>query len=224
MNFIQYILFLILIISLLFHIENSVIDFVSGQMTNGSNINSLNNNPIPSQSTIEPTIKPKVDVIIEGTLNDDKIKGGDGDDTINGGDGLDTLYGGRGDDKIDGGMGNDTINGEFGNDKLKGGDGNDKITGERGNDKIDGGKGDDKLFGGKNDDKLDGGKGNDTADGGEGADELTGGPGADTFTCDQFDIIIDFNSDEGDKIIGECTEKIMQTYSVENSPLSSSNK
>ena len=225
MNFIQCILFLILIISLLFHIDNSVIDFVSGQMTNGSNINSLNNNPIPSQSTIEPTIKPKVDVIIEGTLNDDKIKGGDGDDTINGGDGSDTLYGGRGNDKIDGGMGNDTINGEFGNDKLKGGDGNDKITGERGNDKIDGGKGDDKLSGGKNDDKLDGGKGNDTADGGEGADELTGGPGADTFTCDQFDIIIDFNSDEGDKIIGECTaEDHAKPIPVENSPFSSSNK
>jgi len=225
MNYIQYILFLVLMLSLLFHMENSVIDSVSAQMTNNSNINSLNNNPIPSQSTIEPTIKPKVDVIIEGTLNDDKIKGGDGDDTINGGDGLDTLHGGRGDDKIDGGMGNDTINGEFGNDKLKGGDGNDKITGERGNDKIDGGKGDDKLFGGKNDDKLDGGKGNDTADGGEGADELIGGPGADTFTCDQFDIIIDFNSDEGDKIIGECTaEDHAKPTLVENPPLSSFNK
>ena len=34
-------------------------------------------------------------------------------------------------------------------------------------------------------------------------DELIGGPGADTFAYDQFDIIIDFNSDEGDKIIGE---------------------
>ena len=95
MNFIQCILFLILIISLLFHIDNSVIDFVSGQMTNGSNINSLNNNPIRSQSPIEPTIKPKVDVIIEGTLNDDKIKGGDGDDTITGGDGSDTFTGER---------------------------------------------------------------------------------------------------------------------------------
>jgi len=225
MNYLQYILFLVLILSLLFQMENSIIDVVSGQMTTGSNVNSLNNNSISSQSTIEPTIKPKVDVIIEGTLNDDKIKGGDGDDTINGGDGLDTLYGGRGNDKIDGGIGDDTINGEFGNDKLKGGDGNDKITGERGNDKIDGGKGDDKLFGGKNDDKLDGGKGKDTADGGEGADELIGGLGADTFTCDQFDIIIDFNSDEGDKIIGECkAEDHAEPTPVDNLPLSSSDK
>ena len=225
MNGIQYILFLLLIISLLFHMENSLLDFVSGQMINDSNVNSFNNNSIPSQSTIEPTIKPKVDVIIEGTPSDDKIKGGEGDDTIEGGDGFDMLYGGRGDDKIDGGNGDDTINGEFGNDKLKGGDGNDKISGERGNDKIEGGKGDDRLFGGKNDDELDGGKGNDTTDGGEGADELIGGPGADTFTCDQFDTIIDFNSDEGDKIIGGCTaEDHAKPTSPENLPLSSSNK
>jgi len=175
---------------LLFPLEHSVLDFVSGQMINDSSVNSFNNNnnSIPSQSTIEPTIKPKVDVIIEGTLSDDKIKGGDGDDTIDGGDGDDMLYG------------------------------------ERGNDKLEGGKGDDKLFGGKNDDELDGGKGNDTVDGGEGADELIGGVGADTFVCDQFDTIIDFNSDEGDKIIGECTaeDHAKPTLSQGNLPLSSS--
>jgi Ca2+-binding RTX toxin-like protein len=226
MNSIKYILFFSIIISLLFPLKHSVLDFVFGQMINDSSVNSFNNNnnSIPSQSTIEPTIKPKVDVIIEGTPSDDKIKGGDGDDTIDGGDGYDMLYGGRGDDKIDGGNGNDTINGEFGNDRLKGGDGNDKITGERGNDKLEGGKGDDKLFGGKNDDELDGGKGNDTADGGEGADELIGGVGADTFVCDQFDTIIDFNSDEGDKIIGECTaeDHAKPILSQGNIPLSSS--
>src|SRR5829696_4056595 len=193
MNSIRYILFFSIIISLLFPLEHSVLDFVSGQMINDSSVNSFNNNnnSIPSQSTIEPTIKPKVDVIIEGTLSDDKIKGGDGDDTIDGGDGDDMLYGGRGDDKIEGG------------------------------------KGDDKLFGGKNDDELDGGKGNDTVDGGEGADELIGGVGADTFVCDQFDTIIDFNSDEGDKIIGECTaeDHAKPTSSQGNLPLSfSSNK
>src|SRR5215203_1726756 len=208
MNSIRYILFFSIVISLLFPLEHSVLDFVSGQMINDSSVNSFNNNnnSIPSQSTIEPTIKPKVDVIIEGTLSDDKIKGGDGDDTI------------------DGGNGDDTLNGEFGNDKLKGGDGNDKITGERGNDKIEGGKGDDKLFGGKNDDELDGGKGNDTTDGGEGADELIGGAGADTFVCDQFDTIIDFNSAEGDKIIGQCTaqDHAKPTLSQGNLPLSSS--
>ena len=193
MNSVREFLFLPLIISLLFPLEPSVLDFVSGQMLNDSSVNSFNNNnnSIPPQSTIEPTIKPKVDVLIEGTPGDDKIKGGDGDDTIDGSDGDDTLYGGRG------------------------------------NDKLEGGKGDDKLFGGKNDDELDGGKGNDTVDGGEGADELIGGVGADTFVCDQFDTIIDFNSDEGDKIIGECTaeDHAKPTSSVENLPLSfSSNK
>src|SRR5215203_2438718 len=175
MNSIRYILFFSIVISLLFPLEHSVLDFVSGQMINDSSVNSFNNNnnSIPSQSTIEPTIKPKVDVIIEGTLSDDKIKGGDGDDT------------------------------------------------------IEGGKGDDKLFGGKNDDELDGGKGNDTADGGEGADELIGGAGADTFVCDQFDTIIDFNSAEGDKIIGQCTaeDHAKPTLSQGNlSSFSSSNK
>src|SRR5215204_4004132 len=163
MNSIKYILFFSIIISLLFPLEHSVLDFVSGQMINDSSVNSFNNNnnSIPSQSTIEPTIKPKVDVIIEGTLSDDKIKGGDGDD---------------------------------------------------------------KLFGGKNDDELDGGKGNDTIDGGEGADELIGGAGADTFVCDQFDTIIDFNSAEGDKIIGQCTaqDHAKPTLSQGNLPLSSS--
>jgi hypothetical protein len=59
MNNIRYILFLSLIISLLFPLKHYIFNFVS------------------AQSTVEPTIKPKVDVIIEGTINDDKIKGGD---------------------------------------------------------------------------------------------------------------------------------------------------
>ena len=90
MTGIRYFLFLPFVISLLFPLEHSVLDFVSGQMINDSSVNSFNNNNNlnPSQSTIEPTIKPKVDVTIEGTLNDDKIKGGDGDDTIDGGEGL----------------------------------------------------------------------------------------------------------------------------------------
>ena len=76
MNSLIYILFFSIIISLGFPLEHSVLDFVSGQMINDSSVNSFNNNNNlnPSQSTIEPTIKPKVDVTIEGTLNDDKIK------------------------------------------------------------------------------------------------------------------------------------------------------
>ncbi|HSL13043.1 MAG TPA: hypothetical protein VK882_02195 [Nitrososphaeraceae archaeon] len=66
-------------------------------------------------------------------------------------------------------------------------------------------RGDDKLYGGKGNDKLHGGRGDDELDGGEGSDILTGGRGADTFICDSADTITDYNSAEGDKIIGECS-------------------
>jgi hypothetical protein len=34
---------------------------------------------------------------------------------------------------------------------------------------------------------------------------MAGGLGNDTFICDQFDTIIDFNLNEGDKIVGQCS-------------------
>lgn len=34
---------------------------------------------------------------------------------------------------------------------------------------------------------------------------MIGGPGSDTFVCDRFDIIVDFDSYEGDEIIGSCS-------------------
>jgi Ca2+-binding RTX toxin-like protein len=226
---IHYTLFLFIILTLLLlPIQYLTLPTTNGQIEN--NQSSVNSSFSPSsdtnstktitsfQSMNKPTttVKPKVDVTIEGTPNDDKIKGGTGDDTINGNEGYDTLYGGRGNDKINGGKGDDIINGEFGNDKLKGEEGNDRISGERDNDKIDGGKGDDKLYGGKGDDAIDGGGGNDRLDGGEGVDKLTGGPGVDTFICDQFDTIIDFNTDEGDKIIGCTAEDQAKPTTVEN--------
>ena len=60
------------------------------------------------------------------------------------------------------------------------------------------------MYGGRGDDELDGGDGDDELDG-EGSDILTGGKGADTFFCDSADTITDYNSAEGDKIIGECS-------------------
>jgi len=78
------------------------------------------------------------------------------------------------------------MDGGKGEDKLKGGDGNDNLRGNEGDDEIDGGKADDLI------------------DGGEGNDELKGGKGADRFVCDMGDKIIDYNSLENDKIVGQC--------------------
>ena len=68
-----------------------------------------------------------------------------------------------------------------------------------------GGKGDDKLLAGDGDEGILGNEGNDVLNGGEGVDIMAGGTGNDTFICDLFDTIIDFNLEEGDKIIGQCS-------------------
>ena len=96
----------------------------------------------------------------------------------------DNLTGARGDDYIEGGEGNDIIIGKAGNDALYGDEGIDRIKGENGNDEIGGGSGD---------------------------GHLTGGEGADKFFVWQnvshrpFDfetnIITDFNSEEGDRLV-----------------------
>ncbi|SER97767.1 type I secretion C-terminal target domain (VC_A0849 subclass), partial [Pseudomonas sp. NFACC02] len=76
-----------------------------------------------------------------------------------------------------------------------------------GNDSLLGGNGDDILFGQGGNDILNGGNGNDLLIGGKGNDTLTGGAGADTFAWKAgdtnsggFDVIKDFNSNEGDKL------------------------
>jgi Ca2+-binding RTX toxin-like protein len=177
-------------------------------------------------------LKPTIHVTIEGTIIDDRIKGGAGNDLINGKEGDDILYagegdddidggagydevygeegndqlrGGEGDDKIDGGKGNDIIHGEDGDDKIKGGEGADRISGGLGNDQLKGERGDDRIFGGDGDDLLDGGDGNDALLGGGGNDVMIGGFGHDTFVCDKFDTIVDFDPYEGDEIIGSCS-------------------
>lgn len=53
-------------------------------------------------------------------------------------------------------------------------------------------------------DNIDGGGGNDVIDGGAGTDYLTGGRGADTFIFhahSQYDVVMDFNAAEGDRIV-----------------------
>src|SRR5215211_5173843 len=207
---ILYLLSLGLIISLiLLSLEYSPQRFANGQMQKESSIIVYDDNNSEHYSVLDDPnntlLKPKVDVSIEGTPNNDQIKGGDGDDQIDGNDGSDQLRGQEGNDKIDGNEGNDILYGEDGNDQIKEGDGNDRISGGIGNDKIEGEKGNDKLFGGEGHNLLDGGEGNDVILGGRGIDMMIGGRGTDTFICDQFDILIDFNRYEGDQIIGSCS-------------------
>ena len=44
-------------------------------------------------------------------------------------------------------------------------------------------------------------------EGGNGDDDLKGGKGADRFVCDNADEIVDYNSLENDKILGQCKYK-----------------
>jgi len=204
---IQNILTLAVIISLILPLQYNTLKFVNGEMKTDSILvmydddNSKHPFLPDSQNTI---LKPKVDVSIEGTPNDDKMKGGDGEDKITGEEGYDTLSGGKGNDKINGGKDDDIINGELGNDTLKGENGDDKISGENGNDLIEGGKGDDILLAGIGDDGVLGDEGNDVLNGSKGADMMAGGLGNDTFICDRNDTIVDFNPIQGDKTVGIC--------------------
>jgi hypothetical protein len=221
---IQSILILAVIISLLLPLQYHTLKFANGENKIDSTLVMYNDNnskyPVlaDSENTI---IKPKIEVSIEGTPNDDQLKGGEGDDKINGEDGNDIISGKEGNDKMNGGKGDDVINGQFGNDTLKGGNGDDKINGERGNDLIDGGKGDDILIGGEGDEGILGNEGSDVLNGSEGFDIMAGGTGDDTFICDLFDTILDFDIEEGDKIIGQCSSLDQQTEferSLNNTP------
>ena len=213
---IQNVITLIIISSFLISIQYSTIKFANGDTENDSNILIYNSNMdgpvlVDSNNTI---LKPKVEVSIEGTPNDDKLKGGDGDDKTEGRDGNDQIIGGKGDDEIDGENGNDLLSGDYGNDEIKGGNGNDGIFGERGNDVVEGGKGDDKISGGQETDILDGEEGNDALVGGEGIDILVGGLGSDIFICDELDKIIDFSLSEEDQIKGTCSVQSMERKMV----------
>ena len=196
------------IISLILPLQYNALKFVNGEMKSDSTLVMYDDkNPrhlflADSKNTI---LKPKVDVSIEGTPNDDQLKVGDRDDKISGEDGDDTISGGKGNDKINCGKDDDLINGELGNDTLKGGNGDDKINGGNGNDLMEGGNGDDTLLGGNGDYGILGDEGNDGLDGGEGADMMAGGLGNDTFMCNEYDTIVDFNPIQGDKTVGQCS-------------------
>lgn len=93
-------------------------------------VNSVNTSNSNSYGTI------KVDVIIEGTVNNDKIRGGEGNDEILGGGGDDLLSGMTGNDRLKGDQGDDTLMGDEGDDELDGGLGADELDGGEGADKY----------------------------------------------------------------------------------------
>ncbi len=86
------------------------------------------------------------------------------------------------------------------------GEGNQTIYAYGGNDWIDGGEGDDYIHGGEGDDLILGNDGRDYLAGSQGNDTLIGGAGSDKFAFfnyDNFgekDTILDFSSNDGDKI------------------------
>lgn len=121
-------------------------------------------------------------LVIDGTSNNDILRGGISNETLRGFNSQDELFGGAGNDVLDGGDGDDKLFGEQGSDTLLGRSGQDLLQGGAGNDILDGGDGDDRLFGDDGNDVLFGGQGQDQLFGGIGFDILNGGQGDNTLT------------------------------------------
>ena len=95
--------------------------------------------------------------VINGTLGDDVLNGGEANDTLYGDAGDDVLFGRGGNDMLYGDVGELTIT--FGNDEIYGGNGDDTLYGDAGNDILNGGEGNDLLNPGSGDDYVHGGSG-----------------------------------------------------------------
>ncbi|MBW4659954.1 MAG: hypothetical protein KME15_14870 [Drouetiella hepatica Uher 2000/2452] len=108
-----------------------------------------------------------------------------------------TIEGTRENDRLRGASMNEKIYGYGGNDTLQGYGGNDWLLGGNDSDRLSGGAGNDTLMGGADRDGLEGGSGNDILYGDGGRDTLTGGGGNDIFVIGQAsggDVIKDFKS------------------------------
>jgi Ca2+-binding RTX toxin-like protein len=104
------------------------------------------------------TLTNVVGVSLVGTNRDNRgagaLNGTGEEDTIRGLAGDDELFGLGGNDLLDGGAGNDVLDGGTGNDSLLGGAGMDVLLGGQGDDVLDGGTGADLLFGGTGNDTF----------------------------------------------------------------------
>lgn len=92
--------------------------------------------------------------LLQGTSENDNIRGGGSNDILAGYGGDDIIEGGDAIDHIFGSTGLDTLFGGNGNDIIRGGDDKDLIYGEAGDDVIRGGKGSNLLDGGDGNDIL----------------------------------------------------------------------
>ncbi|MEL6640101.1 MAG: S8 family serine peptidase [Pseudomonadota bacterium] len=156
----------------------------------------------------EPTPEPEPEPEPEEPKDESARYGTDGDDRLRGDGSDNTIYGGDGEDYVTGGSGDDVLHGEGDADDMRGGKGDDVMYGGADDDSMTGGQGNDHVIGGTGSDILRGREGNDTIEGGSGFDILSGDDGADVFlfnlsTIDSVDLITDFDSDEGDRIVIE---------------------
>jgi hypothetical protein len=133
---------------ILFFLNFVTLEFINAQI----NSTIILENEASKKSVQE---KPKVEVSIEGTPKNDKIRGGDGNDEINGAEGNDIIYGKDGDDEFEGGNGDDILYGDEGEDTLDGGKGDDKLVGGIDTDELKGGSGADLFICDEDDNVID---------------------------------------------------------------------
>ncbi len=165
---------------------------------------------------LDPSVK--VDSILRGGSENDKIEAGTGAVEMHGDNGEDILIGGAGNDEIHGGNGNDQIWGMGGSDDIygdsgddmiaagygkntpdeaypdlgdyvSGGGGADDITGESGDDTLEGDGGPDQILGGGGNDTIRGGGDTDNIEGGAGSDLIYGGGGNDIIFAEGGDVL-----------------------------------
>ncbi|MEB3211798.1 MAG: calcium-binding protein [Leptolyngbyaceae bacterium] len=154
---------------------------------------------VSKQSTTVDEMPIVTDNLINGTADDDILRGQEGTNSILGFAGNDTLIGNQN-------LGSvlkvvfscalrtkkqpfqlvlkhtlDILFGDEGDDLLRGRRGGDRLSGGAGNDRIFGGKERDNLQGGLGNDQLRGGRGRDILRGDDGQDLLIGGQGRDVF-------------------------------------------
>jgi Ca2+-binding RTX toxin-like protein len=156
-----------------------VLDYIPGRSgTADITIRATNLRGVSVEDTFRLTVNNTSNVV-QGTPDDDTLRGRDTADTIRGLGGNDRLFGLGGGDRLFGQEGNDRGVGGAGNDRVSGAAGNDTLLGGSGNDTLLGGANTDRLLAAGGNDLLRGNDGNDTLNGGAGNDRLLGGVGRD---------------------------------------------